>query len=95
METKHTQGIWTVGANVANDYEPRYTEVLSGEKRIAKASYGKDWEEHQANARLIDAAPELLEACLYAYAELHQDLNFEFSVLVNNLREAVQKATQP
>ncbi len=58
----HTKGKWTKENNVHNDFEPRYTEVRSGPKLIAKCTYGKDWNEHEANARLIAAAPNMLDA---------------------------------
>jgi len=62
---KHTKGPWKVGNLIDYDYEPRFVEVLGddGIKCIAKAVYGKTDEEAAANAHLIAAAPDLLQAC--------------------------------
>lgn len=61
---KHTEGPWEVGNLIKNDFEVRYVEIkgADGLKRIAKATYGQTDEECAANAHLIAAAPELLEA---------------------------------
>jgi len=50
---KHTKGPWRVG---------KYC-VWSDEKYVAATQTGLSGEEQQANAALIAAAPELLEAC--------------------------------
>lgn len=62
MKTKHTPGPWTVGKFINNDFEPMYIEVRSGVKFIAKSTYGSaDNIEREANAKLIAAAPIMLE----------------------------------
>jgi len=58
METKHTQGPWTVN---------RIGEITSGKTRIAKVTsngptFGSPTMDDIANARLIAAAPDLLAA---------------------------------
>lgn len=68
-----TQGPWTVGPYVENDYEPAYFPVERDERDadgfkkdvvplIAKATYGATVEDKLANARLLAAAPKLLAA---------------------------------
>jgi hypothetical protein len=48
---------------IVNDYEPRHIIVTgsNGVAQVAKAFYGENFEVLSANARLISAAPELLE----------------------------------
>lgn len=71
-----TQGPWTVGPYVENDYEPAYFPVERDERDadgfkkdvvplIAKSTYGATVEDKLANARLLAAAPELLKALKY------------------------------
>jgi hypothetical protein len=67
MKTNHTPGPWNVEENSSppliwgNDYEKPIAEV---ELHRSYASYGDG--EAQANAQLIAAAPELLDACMVA-----------------------------
>ena len=64
METKHTPGPWTLGKGKVTIRETRET----GSKGfIARCHMPGEWryrseEESEANARLIAAAPELMEA---------------------------------
>lgn len=61
--SKHTPGEWTVDY----DHNQNFTDiikvnVIAGKKKIFSASNGGgDFEEQEANAKLIAAAPELLE----------------------------------
>ncbi len=73
MKTKYTKGPWEAGrpdmATVVDGYDSKW--VYAGEKYIAVAS-GRDveaWEEVMANARLIAAAPDLLDVCERAASE--------------------------
>lgn len=68
MNAKHTKGPWEVTQpcfEVKSDPLFWQQGVKSGGKRVAVAS-GVGQEEAQANAALIAAAPELLEACKQA-----------------------------
>lgn len=46
-----------------------------------------------ADANLAAATPDLLYACQYAYAMLHQHPDDQFAQLVNELRKVIEKAT--
>ncbi len=61
MTTKHTPGPWTVALGVS----PVDTVWdAEGEHKIASfiSAPSRDWQEQDANARLIAAAPDLLAA---------------------------------
>lgn len=74
MKTEHTPGPWEIRQGVGpfsdreNDYKPfdicteNFSELYDAGKRICTLSDG--WsKEDKANARLIAAAPEMLEIC--------------------------------
>ena len=94
---KHTPGPW-----VTND---RYkTSVNAGKKHIAMVNQFKIgdvesdvWgEEHEANAQLIAAAPELLEALEELLSEFDTQMrSFEDQPCQDKARSAIIKATQP
>lgn len=82
MSGKHTKGPWKAGrSDMATIHFPSDEDgysskwVYAGKKYIAVAS-GRDveeWDEVMANARLISAAPDLLEACQALLAHLSSD----------------------
>jgi hypothetical protein len=80
METKHTQGEWIVKSN------SELCWVESKTHHIATVSFG-----NEANAKLISAAPELLEALECAYANCSQSKMT--SEAKNLIEQAIQKAT--
>lgn len=64
MENKHTAGKWQLGLNPVTEQISVMSETG---KSISFLNYTKhradnNWEEQEANAKLIAAAPELLEA---------------------------------
>lgn len=68
-EAKHTTGPWFVGGFIHDEEDPEsYPEWVvqrstpAGDLSIAVAVHVQNPEMHEANARLIAAAPELLEA---------------------------------
>ena len=84
--TKHTPGPWKVFFT--------YNVQAKAERSVANcntlSSNGPDWEqikdENQANAYLIAAAPELLEACEAALPFIDQP------VIVAKIKAAIAKA---
>lgn len=106
MTTKHTPGPWIASrgqhspkskdrscfwvVNQADDGRedlmPRICDAIAPE--------GFDgFQQGEANARLIAAAPELLEACQAAFAELANDPTWHVSFLrLDVLRAAIAKA---
>lgn len=64
MKTNHTPGPWSVPRKAWNDpKDPHFDhcDVIHSGTRVAKVS-GVGSEETEANARLVAAAPEMLEA---------------------------------
>lgn len=75
MKTKHTPGPWLAQGqeNVASgkrEWVIKTPEVDCVSRVIATTPYSKKYNDHEANARLIAAAPELLEACQLASAAI-------------------------
>lgn len=62
--TKHTPGPW----RVVEDRAPSSLEVYAGKTAIAECWRRADVETEIANARLIAAAPELLDALKFVIA---------------------------
>lgn len=89
-EIKHTTGPWMVG-----DFRCIYGQL----GQVASISTNGTDEERTANAHLISAAPELLEACkaFIAYEESEKESNyipsmFLYSKAVTKVRAAISKA---
>lgn len=82
---KHTPGPWAVSLGM------RTIQVIAGSFRLA---IGID-KEAEANARLIAAAPELLEALkgLCGLAELRPGHLQDYKAAVADARAAIAKAT--
>ena len=70
-KAQHTEGPWSVGEHAPRGDEGR-TIVINGPKGGNIADIFFDDEVDEANARLIAAAPELLEACKAANLVLLQ-----------------------
>lgn len=93
MSAKHTQGPWKRGVTSPKIYG------ADGEP-VARAWHDRDAIEREANARLIAAAPELLEALEAAETALIKDMedpegfNWEQSGLLPKIRAAIAKARQ-
>lgn len=99
METKHTKGEWTI-------YSPKhtvklYSYIYAGDVRIAEIkSFGKNehfndatFEEKEANAKLISAAPDMLEALI----ELQNDIESWNNLFESDrirITNAITKATK-
>jgi len=90
---KHTKGEWKIDKGIS------YYFVKSGENRIAMIDSleGSALIEYKANAKLIAAAPELLEAlktikgAFYSDGESYKEQVDDLKAIAN---EAIKKATQ-
>lgn len=89
MKTKHTPGPWKVvnfDGNVSSEIRAE-NGVMVGNPYGPAGRWAEVREEHEANANLIAAAPDLLEACKEAYRIIHND------AYVNDLlKKAIAKA---
>jgi len=93
---KHTPGPWHIWENdpkISNskDYHAR----ISGKDGFCLAiAYGQTYEEAEANALLIAAAPDLLEACKAAMLwidETFDPIDFPTETVIK-LEQAIKKA---
>lgn len=104
MNTNHTPGPWRT---LANAYVGNW-QILSNKTKVATVSkrtiergavgdYPDMDLEAAANARLIAAAPELLEACQEAAACMQEWIDADLMVIkaepLTTLRAAIAKAT--
>lgn len=86
MTHKHTPGPWVISGSSIWNTETHRAIYASGCKPISKRD-----EEGQANARLIAAAPDLLEALELALANLKPKYSQDH-IVVKKLTEAIAKA---
>jgi len=107
MQAKHTPGPWTYSADdklnglrafgINRDLgkeaaEERGVDVAI--ETIAEVCEANDHAIAEADARLIAAAPDLLEACKQAFEELGASAAWRVSTLrLDVLRKAIAKAT--
>ena len=94
MKTKHTPGPWQVGSTIALRHR-----VIDGNANEVATMKGEFELEKQANARLIAAAPEMLEALcsIYYMANLQLVLESKYSkptvaIIMSQLESAIAKA---
>jgi len=87
-ETKHTPGPWHL-----HDME-QFTICGPNYKAVAETKTRRSDDECRANARLIAAAPELLEACKAVIAALSQNKTFpaDIDAAKKWLNDAITKA---
>ena len=88
MSSKHTQGNWTVGD--CEIFRPASTGSISPYWQQICSFVNTGTAECKANAKLIAASPELLNACIEALKH-HQGGHSEIGHI---LREAIKKATE-
>lgn len=93
-KTKHTPGPWTLDTNPRNVHAQNYTQGHLYDIAIALGPLTADRDEAEANARLIAAAPELLEVC-QSLVKLNAATSgfVEYVSLCRLLKTAVAKAT--
>ena len=97
IDTKHTPGPWTYSKEQTTNGHAHMVRQSSGESVANVRSHNRPTEEAQANARLIAAAPELLEALK---AVLHFDSDpsipgeYKHDITIaRKVRAAIAKAT--
>ena len=89
-ETKHTPGPWAVRPHWSDDSKlevfptrPDQDCTVGAWAEIAEVSEGGDGETAEANARLIAAAPDLLEACKRAEEFIRNGIELGFIRMPN------------
>lgn len=89
-ETKHTPGPWCLSDESPMIIQDECKVIVGSASTYPNSGYFPGQKEAEANARLIAAAPELLEACegLLGLAERDGWLH----VAVNAARAAIAKA---
>ena len=84
---KHTPGKWTVQPfkhQIFIDSDNHYIADMFKEHQSR--------EEQLANANLIAAAPELLEACKDALSEMKKSAPIEYERVISKLKQAIKQA---
>lgn len=92
-QTKHTPGPWEQNVELVGG---RVNHQIIGNHQIIADVYPSQpsQTELMANARLIAAAPELLEVCKFAYNELSGTPRPEMLLMLREqLKQAIAKAT--
>lgn len=99
----HTPGPWTVRRleaqlNEANVWQSPIGQSRADHRRLTAVAFGKTNYEAEANARLIAAAPELLEALIAIYklaeSENKKVESLLYSKFVSLSYKAIAKATE-
>jgi len=99
-ELKHTPGPWQV--TIWNGYSKTMAHIIFS-KSFQKISTVNWWPEESetathetgiANAKLIAAAPELLEIAIQAFVFLQKQGGYQSIPLINKIEEAINKATK-
>ena len=85
MKTQHTAGTWT-----AKDGQI-YPEETG--KTLALIPYYSGTEEQEANAKLIAAAPELLETLTMAYGFMITNEAYKGRQILHTIEQAIRNAT--
>lgn len=83
-ETKHTPAPWYI--------DETFGLIMWQDKEVAAIHAGRNGDA-AANAQLIAAAPELLEALYVAEAELEQSIAAGSEIVLRCVRDAIAKAT--
>lgn len=97
--TKHTPGPWHIAEYGMNkDGTPKHYGIVHGDITIANlgTSTNKNAKEMDANARLIAAAPDLLEALLDMWNLINVDVStdtIKAGTTFKTARAAIAKAT--
>ena len=91
METKHTQGEWRVIRKMNVKSSEGYICSCGGKR--TSMSINNEIEMNTANAKLISAAPDLLNALRSMLSQLENEHVSEFmDEFINEAKEAIEKA---
>jgi len=87
--SKHTPGPWTYDADDGSlTPAPGSGRNLVGRFRCGRDDAGQDARPTKADARLITAAPELLEACKLAYERFRHGGEMDMALLQSAIAKA-------
>lgn len=90
MKTKHTPGPWE-----AVIYDGAFDQpLIKSDHVVIGRVHGMEDRQHEANAKLIAAAPELLEACLNSFKTFHSIGCTMEAEIMQQLESAIKKATE-
>ena len=93
----HTQGPWKVTHPIQDADADRYiwtqTNPATGHRELIAIIPDAEGDHVSADARLISAAPELLDALRWALDQIDDDLDLDHQAAMNAARAAIQKAT--
>lgn len=91
MKTKHTPGPWYLSYPIGHDVLIRNSDSPYSAIIASVNDYNNDLDRQEANAKLITAAPELLEICKKVL--IHLDVAEIEKGLQYDLKLAIKKAT--
>ena len=90
MTTSHTPGPWTLAPNCVYGIH-----VFGPDGGVIAQIQGRDEPQHQANARLIAAAPEMLEALSKISANAAESVEWIRRVADAAIAKATQEEVKP
>jgi hypothetical protein len=90
-DLKHTPGPWSLGTENSNSIE---IESALGEKTCEIIADNDLEETHYADAKLISAAPELLQALIDLEEANPTDGKWNYQAAMLKAREVIKKATE-
>lgn len=85
MDTKHTKGEWITN-------EGQIYPAETGKTLALIPYFDKENEEDNANAKLIAAAPELLDALKIAFCFMITEPQYKGRVVLETIKNAIEKA---
>lgn len=95
MKTKHTQGTWKPNPISGYEREVRVINQDGSKKLICLANSNPSFKtgEAEANAKLIAAAPDLLQVLIEIQFMIDAERPVILSEMENKIKSAIKKAT--